>query len=54
LRVRLRIQINLENIIGECSCSICTKKGILHLPMAFDRLEIPSGADDGWNKLPTL
>jgi hypothetical protein len=46
-RVRFRIQVDLaESVIGECNCSICTKKGILHLPVARDRLEILSGADD--------
>ena len=46
-RVRFRIQVDLaQSIIGECNCSICTKKGILHLPVAQERLEILSGADD--------
>jgi hypothetical protein len=46
-RVRFRIQADLgETLIGECNCSICTKKGILHLPVAASRLEILSGADD--------
>ena len=29
----------------ECNCSICTKKGILHLPVVGDRLTLLSGAD---------
>jgi hypothetical protein len=46
-RVRFRVQVDLaETVIGECDCSICTKKGILHLPVHRDRLEILSGADD--------
>lgn len=45
-RVRFRIEADLAAIsIGECNCSICTKKGILHLPVAGDRLTILSGAD---------
>ena len=45
-RVRFRIQVDLEeSIIGECNCSVCTKKAILHLPVAYERLEILSGAD---------
>jgi len=33
--VRFRIQVDLaDTVIGECNCSICTKKGILHLPVA--------------------
>ena len=27
-----------QSVIGECDCSICTKKGILHLPVHRDRL----------------
>lgn len=46
-RVRFRIRVDLdETVIGECDCSICTKKGILHLPVAKERLEILSGADE--------
>jgi hypothetical protein len=46
-RVRFRIEVDLaETAIGECNCSICTKKGILHLPVAGERLQILSGADE--------
>src|SRR5207249_2630600 len=46
-RVRFRIQVDLaDTVIGECNCSICTKKGILHLPVLGERLEILSGADE--------
>jgi hypothetical protein len=46
-RVRFRIQVDLkQTVIGECNCSICTKKGILHLPVARERLDILSGADE--------
>jgi hypothetical protein len=46
-RVRFRIQVDLaQTVIGECNCSICTKKGILHLPVLHERLEILSGADE--------
>src|SRR6266851_5841703 len=46
-RVRFRVQVDLEQtFLGECNCSICTKKGILHLPVRRDRLEILSGAED--------
>jgi hypothetical protein len=45
-RVRFRIEVDLEqSVIGECDCSICTKKGILHLPVHRDRLTVLSGAD---------
>ena len=46
-RVRFRIQVDLaDTVIGECNCSICTKKGILHLPVHHERLEILSGAGE--------
>ena len=46
-RVRFRIRADLDPpAIGECNCSICTKKGILHLPVLHERLEILSGADE--------
>ena len=44
-RVRFRIRSDLGTI-GECNCSICTKKGILHLPVARRRLHLMSGPDD--------
>jgi hypothetical protein len=31
-RVRFRARVDLE-FLSQCSCSICTKKGILHLPV---------------------
>jgi hypothetical protein len=46
-RVRFRAEVDLdETPIGECDCSICTKKGILHLPVHRDRLTVLSGAGD--------
>ena len=45
-RVRFRIEVDLEEtMIGECNCSICTKKGILHLPVSRAHMQILSGAD---------
>ena len=45
-RVRFRIAVDLaETAIGECTCSMCTKKGILHVAVPRERLEILSGAD---------
>jgi hypothetical protein len=40
-QVRFRAQVDLD-LLSQCSCSICTKKGILHLPVvpaAFDLLQ---------------
>ena len=31
-RVRFRARVDLD-LLSQCSCSICTKKGILHLPI---------------------
>ena len=46
-RVRFRIEVDLEEtLIGECNCSICTKKGILHLPVSRTHMQILLGADD--------
>jgi hypothetical protein len=46
-RVRFRAEVDLdETPIGECNCSICTKKGILHLPVHRDRLNVLIGADE--------
>jgi len=46
-KVRFRIEADLDKtLIGECNCSICTKKGILHLPVHRDRLTLLSGAGD--------
>jgi len=44
-RVRLRIEADLEQI-GECNCSICTKKGILHLVVPLDRFRLLQGEQD--------
>ena len=32
-RVRFRAQVDLD-LLSQCSCTVCTKKGILHLPVA--------------------
>ena len=43
-RVRFRIRADLGQL-GECNCSICAKKGILHLPVLREDFELLSGAD---------
>src|SRR6516225_254906 len=43
-RVRFRIRADLGEL-GECNCSICTKKGILHLPVRREDFVLLSGAD---------
>jgi len=41
-QVRLRVQADLAQI-SECNCSICTKKGILHLVVPLDRFALLQG-----------
>jgi hypothetical protein len=41
-RVRFRARIDLDRI-SECNCTICTKKGILHLSVAPDDFELLTG-----------
>ena len=43
-RVRFRAEADLANV-SECNCSICTKKGILHLLMPLDRFTVLQGED---------
>src|SRR6516162_10303501 len=39
-RVRFRIRVDLEqSTVGECNCSICTKKGILHIGVTPGQFE---------------
>ena len=38
-RVRFRAQVDLE-LLSQCNCSVCTKKGILHLPVAPEDFEL--------------
>jgi hypothetical protein len=33
-RVRFRARVDLD-LLSQCSCTVCTKKGILHLPVAL-------------------
>jgi hypothetical protein len=44
-RVRFRVTADLARVT-ECNCSICTKKGILHLIVPRDRFELLSGEGD--------
>ena len=45
-KIRFRAEIDLDQL-SQCSCSICTKKGIFHLPVfpaAFQRIPAPGAA----------
>ena len=44
-RVRFRVTADLDQVTV-CNCSICTKKGILHLIVPPERFELVSGRDD--------
>ena len=43
-RVRFRVTADLSRVT-ECNCSICTKKGFLHLIVLPEQFELLSGAD---------
>src|SRR6185503_20927926 len=43
-RVRFRARVDLEQL-SHCSCSICTKKGILHLPVFPSEFDLLRGKD---------
>jgi len=43
-RVRFRVSAELRRV-SECNCSICAKKGILHLIVSRDAFELIAGAD---------
>lgn len=44
-RVRFRVTADLDRVT-ECNCSICSKKGFLHLIVSPEQFEIISGRDD--------
>jgi hypothetical protein len=44
-RVRFRVTADLDRVTI-CNCSICTKKGILHLIVPPENFELLSGKDD--------
>lgn len=43
-RVRFRVTAELQGI-ADCNCSVCTKKGFLHLIVAPEQLELLAGAE---------
>jgi hypothetical protein len=44
-RVRFRVTADLDGVT-DCNCSICTKKGFLHLIVPPEQFELVSGGDD--------
>jgi hypothetical protein len=46
-RVRFRIRVDLDqSLVGECNCSVCTKKGILHIAVPRRDFELLSGGEE--------
>jgi hypothetical protein len=43
--VRFRVTATLDRVT-ECNCSVCTKKGYLHLIVEPEAFELESGGDD--------
>lgn len=43
-QVRMRVQADLA-LVSECNCSICTKKGILHLVVPLEQFTLLQGED---------
>jgi hypothetical protein len=44
-RVRFRVTVDLDRVTV-CNCSICAKKGFLHLIVPPEQFELVSGKDD--------
>jgi len=44
-RVRFRVTGDLANVV-DCNCSMCTKKGFLHLIVAPDAFQLLQGGDE--------
>lgn len=44
LRVRVTKAAPFERVL-DCNCSICTKKGVLHVPAEDNEIEVLSGPD---------
>jgi hypothetical protein len=43
--VRFRVSVD-EHAASDCNCSMCSRKGFLHLIVPLDRFEILQGADN--------
>jgi hypothetical protein len=44
-RVRFRVTAALDRLV-DCNCSVCTRKGFIHLIVARERFELLAGQDD--------
>ncbi len=45
-KVRFRVELDLSSPVHDCNCSICTKKGFLHIIVTKDKFALLSGEDD--------
>jgi hypothetical protein len=43
IRFRIHADLDLAGAIGECNCTICTKKGILHISVPLRDFELLRG-----------
>jgi hypothetical protein len=43
-RVRFRAKVDLD-LLSQCSCTVCTKKGILHLPTFLADFQLLRGKE---------
>ena len=41
-RIRFRARVDLD-LLSQCNCTVCTKKGMLHLPIAPEDFELLRG-----------
>ena len=44
-RVRFSARADLQQMVTDCNCSICTRKGFLHAVVAPDAFELLAGGD---------
>lgn len=44
-RVRFRVDFDAGEPVLDCDCSVCTKKGFLHIIVTKDRFTLLAGAD---------
>lgn len=45
-KVRFRVELDLSAPVHDCNCSICTKKGFLHIIVTKDKFALLAGAGE--------
>ena len=43
--VRFKINVEMDHLI-DCNCSVCVKKGIIHIPVQDSQFELLSGEEE--------